>query len=291
MKFRIGNAEACVHIGVLPFLFWCVIAGETRTLLLTALSLSVHEAAHWIAARNLKLSVSRLTVYPFGAVMRLDSLTLFDGAEAIVAAAGPIGSLTVSGMMTLFESAVGEQPWTGELMRINLLIALLNLLPAYPLDGGRIFRSLLLRTVSERTAKRLLLAFTGLIALVLLSAGVVLTLRGAPNVTLFCLPPFLLLAAVQEWRLPDAGILNRVMERRTNLRAGEAQRAELMVISDACSIGEAMRSIRASRYTILRVQTGSGFYELDENALIRAAAKFGVQTPLKFAISRLTLPH
>ena len=289
MRFRIGRTEARICFGVLPFLFWCIVAGETTALLLSALSLAVHECAHAIAAKNTGNRVARVTVYPFGAVMTLDQSFGTQG-EWIVAAAGPAASLAVSGMLKLFELLTGPLAWSSALIRTNLLIALLNLLPAFPLDGGRIVRAVLLKTAGERTARRLLLAFTAVIAAVIFGAGILLILRGVPAWTLSALPPFLMLAAIEEWKQPDTGIVARVMERREALRAGFAEKAQIVVISDEASVKEAMNALSGRRLTILRVQRGSCYIELEEGALLDAAAKFGLHAPLKNVISRLTLP-
>ena len=289
MRFSIGRAEARIHFAVLLLFAWCVIAGETKTLLLSAASLAVHECAHAIAAKNTGRRVVRVSVYPFGAVMTLDDAFGSRG-EGIVAAAGPVASLTVAGMLRLLILLIGERDWSSALVRINLAVASLNLLPAYPLDGGRIFRALLLRTASERTARRVLLLFTGLIAAGLLGAGIVLILRGVPAWTLLLLPPFLIASAVSEWKLPDAGVVAGVMERGEALKNGIAERTEIVALSENATVRTAMRALSKRRFTILKVKCGARFFELDEGSILNAAAKFGPDTPLKTVISRLTLP-
>ena len=64
--------------------------------------------------------------------------------------------------------------------------------------------------------------------------------------------------------------------------------ATTVPVSDETDVGEAISALSARRYTIVRVVCGSGFRELNESALIDAAAKYGVGTPLKTVISRLT---
>lgn len=289
MRFRIGRAEARIHFGVLPLLFWCVVAGETTALLLSAISLTVHECAHAIAAKNTGKRIARVTVYPFGAVMTLDKSFGTQG-EWVVAAAGPAASFAVSGMLKLFELLTGPLAWSSTLIRTNLLIALLNLLPAFPLDGGRIARAVLLKTTGERAARRLLLAFTALAAAGIFGTGIYFIFRGVPAWTMLALPPFLVLSAIDEWKQPDAGIVARVMERREALKAGFAEKAQIIVVSDEASVKEAMNALSSKRLTILRVQRGSRCVELEEGALLDAAAKFGMHAPLKIVISRLTLP-
>ncbi|MBR4905527.1 MAG: site-2 protease family protein [Clostridia bacterium] len=284
MTFSVGRTEIRVTVGAILLPLFALVAGEVKLLLAAVLSFAIHEAAHLIAAKNLGLSAARVTLYPFGAVMRLDALLSDTRGEWIVAAAGPLGSLTFAAFLKLLPSSA----WIGRMTETNLAIALLNLLPAFPLDGGRIFRALLSRVVRARTARTLLFVFTALIALGMLGLGGYLVFRGVPAWTLFAIPPFLIASVIAEWRMPDAGIVSRVMDRSASLRAGNAQKAQIVVISDHASVGTALNTLSGSRFTILRVQRGTGFVELNETALLDAAALSGTQVPLKTVISRLT---
>ena len=284
MTFTVGRTEIRITIGAILLPLFCTVIGEGELLLASVLSLAVHEAAHLIAARNLGLPAARVTLYPFGAVMRFDTLLSEGEGEWIVAAAGPLGSLTFAAFLKLLPS----DAWIGRLTGTNLAIALFNLLPAFPLDGGRIFRALLCRVVRRRTARAVLLAFTALIALGMIGLGVYLVLQGVPAWTLFVIPPFLISSAIAEWRMPDAGIVSHVMDRSASLRAGSAQRAQIVVISEHASVGTALNVLSGTRYTILRVLHGTGFIELNESVLLDAAALSGTRITLKTVISRLT---
>lgn len=288
MRFSLGGTEIKITPGAVLFSAFCIAAGETEALLLAAVSLAVHEAAHAIAARNLGIPVARLTVYPFGAVMRLDTLFLSGQGERIVSAAGPIASLTFAALLMLSKAFLPDGVQIERLIGTNLVIAILNLLPAYPLDGGRIFRSFLQRTARERTARTLLLLFTALTASGMVGAGIWLFLHGVYAWTLFVIPPFLMASAFAEWRMPDAGTVSRVMQRKASIRSGTAEKAQIVVISEDASVKEALASFSGSKFTILRVLRSSGFTELTETEILDAAAKFGACASLKSVILRLT---
>lgn len=288
MTFSIGRTQVVLSFGTVLFAAFCLVAGEGRTLLFALLSLAVHETAHIVAAKNLGCPVAKISIYPFGAVMRLDGLFCDARAERIIAAAGPLGSLTFSAMLRLMSLVLADAPWSETLIATNLAIAALNLLPAFPLDGGRIFRTLLLRSMRERTAKTLMLLFTAMIALGMLGAGVYLFSAGAHAWSLFAVPPFLLLSACKEWRMPDAGIVSRMMERQSTLRTGATLKAETVVLSETSEIGDAIAALSGTRFTIFRVMRADGMTELDERTLLSAAAKFGPHIALKNVILQLT---
>ena len=290
MRFSLGRTEVHVTFGAALFLAFCIVLGEGRTLLYALLSLAVHEAAHAIAARNLGIPITKATVYPFGAVMRIDLTPTGGRGEWIVAAAGPLGSLTFAALLRLSDLFLPAGGRTEQWIEINLLIALINLLPAFPLDGGRIFRAALQTVTRERTARTVLLVFTCVIASAAIAVGVSCAVRGYPAWTLFLIPPFLVASAIREWRMPDTGIVARVIERGGALKNGAAQKAQIVVIRDAARVGDAVAMLSGTRFTIVRVLGAVGFTDMDEDMLIDAAAKFGMQTPLKTVISRLTEP-
>ncbi len=288
MKFTIGRTEVKISIAVFLLAAFCIVIGETENLLIAVTALLVHETAHLIAAKNIGCMIARVAVYPFGAVMIPDGFFGRKEGEAVVAVAGPLGSLAFSGMLRITELLFGMHSLSHALMLSSLLVAALNLLPAFPLDGGRIFRSVLLRFASERSARCILFAFTSLTALAMLCTGIWLLIKGVYIWTFLAIPPFLIVSSFREWRVPDAGHVSLIMERRQALRAGIAQKAQIIVIPDVASIGDAIASLSGNRFTILYVLQEGGAAQLDETELIHAAARYGLQFPLKSVICRLT---
>jgi Zn-dependent protease len=109
-------------------------------------SLVFHEMAHSVTAKHYKIPVISITLFIFGGVARIGR----DPARAIeefnIAVAGPISSLLLAGGFGIVALAAGTnlilQALAGSLAWINLSLALFNLLPGFPLDGGRIFRAI-----------------------------------------------------------------------------------------------------------------------------------------------------
>lgn len=282
MKLRIGKAEVRLSIGVLPLFAALIVLGEGRTLAMSALSLLLHECAHAIAARNLGFGVRRLSVWPFGAVMHLDTRSAEPEGEWIVALAGPLGSFVIASCVRLFchllpEASEALDPF----VHTNAALALFNLLPAYPLDGGRVAKALLLRAADAHKARGISLAFTAVIAAGLLAAGIYCISIGLPAWTLLCIAPYLLISAWIEWRNAPTGTVARVLDRSDAHRAGTAMRVQTVYIDGGATVGEAMRSLSDRYYTVLRIGTGGHTVEADELAILEAASRFGYDAALK----------
>jgi Zn-dependent protease len=124
--------------------------GRWLTALLSALlffaSILFHELAHaWVARRN-GIPVLSITLYIFGGIAQLGDKPKTSGAEFRVAAVGPASSLVLAAIFYALAQAFTGRGYFGAsaewLVYINLGLALFNLLPGYPLDGGRILESI-----------------------------------------------------------------------------------------------------------------------------------------------------
>lgn len=113
-------------------------------------SIIAHELAHALAARQFGLSIRGITLFIFGGVAEMDREPPSAKAEFFVAIAGPIASVFV-GILFLLTSLVGvatAAPGSVSgvlfyLMFINFVLVVFNMIPAFPLDGGRVLRSAL----------------------------------------------------------------------------------------------------------------------------------------------------
>ena len=129
------------------FLYW--IMGIATSLLLFA-SVVAHELAHSLVGRANGISVKSITLFIFGGVAQITREAAKASAELKMAAAGPACSLVIGGLfglLWLFTKGVIEPVaamayW---LAYINVVLAIFNLIPGFPMDGGRVFRSLFWR--------------------------------------------------------------------------------------------------------------------------------------------------
>jgi len=114
-----------------------------------------HEFAHAVIARVYGMRVRRITLFLFGGVAQIEHEAPRPSAEFAVALAGPLASIvlatTLAGVARLFHPASSglPGPW-GRMAYLNLLVAIFNLLPAFPMDGGRLLRSVLWALLKAR---------------------------------------------------------------------------------------------------------------------------------------------
>jgi Zn-dependent protease len=111
-------------------------------------SIVFHELAHAVVARRHGIGIEGVTLFLFGGVAELDSEAPGPRADLMIAAAGPAFSLAMAGAwaagvgpLAEFSGSIPLRALVGYLVVVNLALGLFNLLPAFPLDGGRILRS------------------------------------------------------------------------------------------------------------------------------------------------------
>jgi len=131
--------------------YWIV--GTLTTLLFFA-SLFAHEVSHAVIARRNGIGVRRITFWLFGGVSELEGEALTPGADFRIAAVGPLTSFVLAGVfgivglvlghVELLASAAGWLAW------MNVLLGGFNLMPAAPLDGGRVLRAVLWQRSGDR---------------------------------------------------------------------------------------------------------------------------------------------
>jgi Zn-dependent protease len=124
--------------------YWLV--GAVTAILFFA-SVLIHELGHSVLALREKVPVKSITLFIFGGVAQIGREPPTAGAEFRIAIAGPLASLGLAGLFgglgaALADSATLAAP-LAYLGRINLLLALFNMIPGFPLDGGRVLRAAL----------------------------------------------------------------------------------------------------------------------------------------------------
>lgn len=130
-----------------PGTYWAM---GVATALLMFLSIVLHELSHALMARRFGLPIRGITLFIFGGVAEMTEEPPTARAEFLVAIAGPIASVLIGGVCLAGWAIGHEAGWPGPVVAIcgvlafiNVTVVIFNMVPAFPLDGGRVLRSLL----------------------------------------------------------------------------------------------------------------------------------------------------
>jgi Zn-dependent protease len=168
----LGADSASLTQGIRPYLL-----GLVAAIALFA-SVLAHELGHSVVGLHFNLKIRSITLWILGGMAQFEMIPRKRGTEAIMAIAGPITSLAVGFTAWLLlhltpEAFTGARFVLAYVMHMNIILATFNLLPALPLDGGRVFRSVLALRVPYLRATQIAAATSKFLALVLGFIGVV----------------------------------------------------------------------------------------------------------------------
>lgn len=158
--------------------------------LITALffvSLLAHELAHSVVAMARGIDVPRITFFLFGGMAQTSSDSRSAGEEFLIAIAGPVMSFLLAGLFYALWGVSAGAEWgpflvgtAGYLTVLNLILGVFNLLPGFPMDGGRVLRSIVWKATGDVTKATLWASRVGSgMAILLMGYGVWEILTGA----------------------------------------------------------------------------------------------------------------
>jgi Zn-dependent protease len=187
---RVAGIDVFLH-PTLPLLltyFGLAFGGLETVLLVSAFfgCLLLHELGHALMARRFGIETADITLYPIGGVARLNRLPKASRVELLIALAGPAVNVAIAlalwaGLGVLAggrPAASSLESWAGNLLAMNLLMAGFNMIPAFPMDGGRVLRALLSGWLGRGLATEIAAALGRGLAL---TFGLYSLLSGAPR--------------------------------------------------------------------------------------------------------------
>jgi stage IV sporulation protein FB len=245
-----------IHVTFLLFLAWIAYsawqrggADAARDSVLFIVSVFVcvvlHEFGHILTARQFGIVSPSVTLLPIGGVADIDKMPDKPYQELLIALAGPMVNVVIAAGLFLMLGAINpadvthvDDPAVGLLQRLaatNVFLAVFNLVPAFPMDGGRVLRAALAMWLGQERATRIAAligqGFAFLLGFLGLTSG---------NAILVFIALFVYFAAAGEAQM------TLVSETTRDIRAAEAMETRIAVIDRAASIGEAVNIVLAT---------------------------------------------
>jgi Zn-dependent protease len=202
-----GLGHAALDVAVILAAFGCI---------------ALHEFGHALAARWYGIATRDITLYPIGGVARLEGMPDRPWPEIVVALAGPAVNVVIAGLIgamlildgVVLGEAVTAAPsldafWT-RLLFANVGLVIFNLIPAFPMDGGRVFRAAVHWFTDRVTATEVAAAVGTVFAVLMVAVGLYTT-----NLMLVVVAAFVFLTGRAELE----GVRQQEEERRAERRA------------------------------------------------------------------------
>lgn len=198
LGFRVGAHWSLPLALVLAGISYGGLPGVILSVALFA-SILAHELGHAVVARRLRVPIEGIDLHMFGGVAKMKAPPRSPDDEIAISIAGPIVSLALAGAAWAVALAVPGLGLVKWLAGANLMLGLFNLLPALPLDGGRVFRAILAK-------RRGLVRGTQLAVKVSRAIAIALGVFGIASGSMW-----LVLLAVLVWMMGSAELRNVAM--------------------------------------------------------------------------------
>ena len=223
--------------------------------------LLAHELSHAVVARRNGVKVSGISLWLFGGVARLDGEPSSAKAEALIAGVGPLTSLVVAAVALGIAFVAQPNALLSDLFvwltLVNVALALFNLVPAFPLDGGRLLSAFLWwRAGSRQRGVHLAVRVGRVFAYLIIAGGVVEAVLGLPIINAIWLAfigLFLLSAGASE----ETGTAVRALLRSVPVSA--AMSSPVVTLPDWVTVEQFLESVAPSHpFTTYPVHDPSG---------------------------------
>jgi Zn-dependent protease/CBS domain-containing protein len=218
----------------------------------------VHELAHSWVARRYGIKVRKIVLYPIGGVSEIEEIPDNPRIEWRMAIAGPITSFLIGAVLLALNQVIAietpEVPGfavTGSLLftlgMLNLFLGAFNLLPAFPMDGGRVFRAILAEHMKHADATKYAAYLGRILGIVMAVFGFIF------NFWLIIIGVFIYVGASEE---AEATIVSTNLAR---VRVKDVMYSEKGVAAPETTVSEALEIMFKSRYHDILVEE-SGFF-------------------------------
>ncbi len=280
--FRLGGIVFRFNWVFLLLLFVLAFYGYLGETVILFLLVFAHETVHLLVARSRGLEIGAVELFPFGGVATIeDALELDPETESIVSLAGPLFNffLAAAGLLVYAKvPAWQESEFLQFFIRSNLALAFFNLLPALPLDGGRILRARLNSIMGFQTATETAIRISRLLALLLFALGLYLLFTGHFHLTLLAAACFLFYAAEKERTASLYAFIRGLSRKKLILyKQGVMPLVTLVALQEA-TLKDILRRFAMKKYHRIVVvdRNGQVLGEFMENEVVGAVLRSGI---------------
>jgi Zn-dependent protease/CBS domain-containing protein len=289
---RIAGTEVRVHFTFLLLVAWYGIAAGLRSgssaaleavlfILAVFACVVLHEYGHVLAARRYGIETRDITLLPIGGVANIQRMPDRPGQELVIAIAGPLVNVVIAIILIalfrvnftperLADIEQGRLDFVTRLASVNIALVIFNLLPAFPMDGGRVLRALLAMRLGRIRATRVAATIGQVVAFGLGFLG----LFGSPLLIFIAI--FVFIAATSERQLVEMSEVTR------GVPMMDATITSLQSLDTQATVAQAVRALLATTQTEFPVVDGAGHLRgvLTRDGIIRALSETGPTTPV-----------
>ncbi len=244
----------------------------------------IHEFAHALAAKRLGVAVADVELLPFGGVTRMGGdMAVNPRHEIWIAAAGPAGNLALYLAGTAFKNyGIWDDSLGPFFLQCNMVIAAFNILPALPLDGGRVYRAWLAGRIGIRSATYRAAGYGQAWAVVIVAAGAAGLAMGWAGLDIIITGLFLFYAAARERSAAPYLFMRHMMMKKEELVREGVVPATVLAAREDAPLGDVVRQFLPRRFHFVAVFSRKLEFMglIPEDKVMDGLFKYGFDCPI-----------
>lgn len=272
-----------INLLMIPVVLALFLLGMGDVILCYIPALLIHEWAHIITASALGMTITQMELFPFGCAARLQCFAVSRTKEMIVAAAGPASNMAAASAVYFINKYGFPISIADKLLSANLALAAVNMLPALPLDGGRIARSLFASFLGYKRATRLTSAAGIFFSALVFALGIIAAVKGSFNPTLFVMAFFLGVAALKELKNAPFVLIRDFSNKRTVIEKRKSLHINRFAAMHSQTLCEIIKEFDAGKYNIVTIldQKLGVVHDLTEQQILDGIMQYGANITIE----------
>lgn len=243
----------------------------------------IHECAHIYTAKKLGIGTAFVEIQPFGVCARLQSEMIKEPVcEILIAMAGPLLNVMLVGIAVLFKYRFETYRLYEYFISCNAAMAILNLMPVLPLDGGRVLRAVLSCFTGSIRAYRITVKISRVPIILIFAAAGYGLLKLKFNFSLILIAVFLLNSLLNEQKNISKRAVYRVIEGAEKTLSGEPLKGVVFAAHHSTPARFILRHLASNRCNIVCVTDDKGriIGSLTESRILTGITERGIRTSL-----------
>ncbi len=286
--FGVGIYVNPFFLGLIALFF---VAGVLGKGLLAFAVVFIHEFVHTMVAKRMGVQVYEVELLPFGGVTKMgDDPALDPMKELCIAAAGPLSNIVLAlGAIACKNYGIWHETLGPFFLQINLLIALFNVLPALPLDGGRVYRAILAGRMGLKKATYQA-AFVGQIwSWLIMGVGLLGLVWGIMGLDVMITGAFLYYAATKEKMAAPYLFMKHVTRKKDELLEKGLLATDFFVALEDTVLGDLIQVFLPQKFHIIIVLDKDLRYQgiVMEKTIVESLSVYGYDLPVGKLLGQL----
>lgn len=260
-----------------PYMIFLMFIGFSGKILICFLFVILHEAIHYIVARKLGFVGFDIEFLPFGTRLDLKDLDEANQKQDIlISVSGPIFNLIVAIIFYILYLKCNI-PIYEQVYKTNLALGIFNLIPAFPMDGGRILRSIISLKILYRKANKITVYVSIVVGMMFMYFFIVLFMRNIKNFNIGLIAVFVIASSLKEKERIAYIIMGDILKKKSKFKKrGYIENKNISVYykQDLLNIISIVDKNKYNIFTVLDddMNVVDMIYE---NELIKALKKYG----------------